>query len=67
VAGAACPIYAGVEINRKKGLAEVYPDYIEETISSYGRSGVHGFALSWDLLDAPEDNIRKVVDLIKSL
>jgi len=60
----ACPVYAGMEINRKKNLAEVYPDYIEETITAYAPTGVRGFALSWNLLDAPEENIAKVIDVI---
>ena len=64
IAASACPIYAGVEINRKKGLAEVYPDYIEESLQAYSRAGVHGFALSWDLLDAPEENIACVARLL---
>ena len=53
----ACPIYAGIEINRKKDIAEVYPPYIKETIRTYDRTGIHGFALSWNLLDAPEENV----------
>ena len=63
----ACPVFAGIEINRKKDLAEVYPDYIEETIRAYARARVQGLALSWDLLDAPEDNILKTAEEIKKI
>jgi hypothetical protein len=62
-ATSACPVYAGMEINRVKDLAEVYPDYIEETIKAYAQTGIRGIALSWNLLDAPEENISQVADL----
>ena len=63
-ASSACPVYAGMEINRKKDIAEVYPDYIEETIKAYAGTGIQGYALSWNLLDAPEENIAKAATLI---
>lgn len=59
----ACPVYAGVEINRKKGLAEVYPSYIEETLISYAQTGIRGFVLSWDLLSMPEENLVRAGEL----
>ena len=63
-AASSCPVYAGVEINRKKKIAEVYPGYIKETIDAFSRTGIRGFTLSWDLLDAPEENITAVADTI---
>ena len=63
-ASSACPVYAGMEINRKKDIAEIYPDYIEETIKAYSDTGIQGYALSWNLLDAPEENIAKAAELI---
>jgi len=63
----ACPVYAGVEINKIKDIAEVYPPYLEETIKAYGQTGIKGFALSWNLLDAPEENIAKVVEIIERI
>jgi len=62
-ASSPCPVYAGLEINRIKNLAEVEPDYIEETAKAYASSGVRGLVLSWDLLEAPEENIRRVIDV----
>ena len=61
----ACPVYAGIEINRKKDIADIYPDYIEETIMAFSGTGIVGFALSWNLLDAPEENIVKAAGIIK--
>jgi len=55
------PIYPGLEINRIKDIAEVSPSYIEETIEAYGQVGVKGFVLSWNLLDAPEENVDQIV------
>ena len=63
----ACPVYAGVEINRIKDIAEVHPPYLEETIMAYCQTGIKGFALSWNLLDAPEENIVKAAEIIERI
>jgi len=55
-----CPVYAGIEINRAEGIADVYPSYIEETVNAYAGTGIQGLALSWNILDTPEENIAKV-------
>jgi hypothetical protein len=60
-ATSACPVYAGIEINRVKDLADVYPSYIEETINAYTQTDIRGIALSWNLLDVPEENISQIV------
>ena len=57
------PVYPGVEINRAQKIAEVYPDYIEETIKAYAQSNVKGFVMSWNLLNAPQENIDRIVKL----
>ena len=67
VSSAACPIYAGVEINRKENVAEVYPPYIEETMTAYAGTGIRGFALSWDLLKAPGENIKQATETVKKM
>ena len=61
------PIYAGMEINRKKNLAEVYPDYIEDAITAYSGAGVRGIVLSWNLLDAPQENLVRVGEVIEGM
>ena len=63
----ACPVYAGVEINRIKDIAEVHPHYLEETNMAYGQTGIKSFALSWNLLDAPEENIAKAAEIIERI
>jgi hypothetical protein len=66
-AASACPVYAGIEINRVKDLAEIYPSYIEETMEAYSQTGISGFALSWNILDAPDENIDKAAEIINRL
>jgi len=59
------PVYPGLEINRAQKIAEVYPDYIEETIKAYALSGVKGFVMSWNLMNAPQENIDRLIKLFK--
>jgi len=66
-ASSACPVYAGVEINRIKDIAETNPSYLEETIKAYTETGIRGLALSWNLLDAPEENIEKAANIIERI
>jgi hypothetical protein len=56
-------IYPGVEINRAQRIAEVSPAYIEETINAYGQVDVKGFVLSWNLLNAPQENIEQIIKM----
>ena len=62
-----CPVYAGLEINHKENLAEAHPDYIEETMLAYESTGVQGFVLSWDLLDAPPLNIDAAANALEKI
>jgi hypothetical protein len=59
-----CNIYCGIEINRKVDIANVYPDYIEENLSKLDDSPIEGYVLSWDLVSAPNDNIKAVIDFL---
>jgi len=63
----ACPVYAGVEINRKENIADVKPEYIEETLPAYARTGIRGLVLSWDLISMPEENLKKVKEIMEKL
>ena len=55
-------VYPGVEFNRAQ-IAPVTPAYMEETIRAYAQTGVKGFVMSWNLLNAPQENIDQVVRL----
>ena len=59
-----CPVYAGIEINRVEEIAPADSAYIEETVNAYAQTGIQGLALSWNLLDMPEENICKVASII---
>ena len=63
-ASSGCPVYAGIEINKKE-IAETDPGYIEETIKSFLDTGIKGLALSWDLLDVPVENLDAVGRLFR--
>jgi len=56
------PIYPGVEINRDI-IASVTPAYIEETINAYAQTDMKGFVLSWNLLNAPQENIDQIIKM----
>ena len=61
------PVYPGLEINRAQKIAEVYPDYIEETIKAYSQSDIKGFVMSWNLLNAPQENIERMMKLFPAI
>ena len=61
------PVYPGVEINRSRRIAEVNPDYIEETIKAYAQTDMKGFVMSWNLLNAPQENVDRMVKLFPLL
>lgn len=56
------PVFPGIEINRAR-IAEVTPSYIEETINAYTEAGAQGFVLSWNLLNAPKENIEQIIKM----
>jgi len=56
------PVYPGVEFNRGQ-IAPVTPAYIGETIKAYAQTGVKGFVMSWNLLNAPQENIDQVIKI----
>lgn len=56
----ACLVQAGLEFNYEAGVAEVDPAYIEETMTAYATASEGGFVLSWNLLEAPDENIQAV-------
>ena len=59
------PVYPGVEFNRAR-IAPVTPSYIDETIKAYAQTGVKGFVMSWNLLNAPQENIDQVIRIFSN-
>lgn len=56
-----CAVYPGVEVNHIPHVAETTPAYVTETVGAYARAGEGGVVLSWNLLEAPEENWRCLV------
>lgn len=52
------PMYLGLETVSIKGMMEVTPANVEEVLAIGVEAGVQGFALSWDLLHTPVENVR---------
>lgn len=58
------PMYLSLETVSIKGLMEVTPTSVEEVLEIGAEAGVQGFALSWDLLHTPVENVRPLRMLI---
>jgi len=51
------PVYLGIETVRIPGVIEISPQHVEEIIDMCKEHEISGFALSWDLLHTPLDNL----------
>lgn len=54
------PVYCGIEVNRIEKVAEADGTYIREMLKGLEQAKIGGVVLAWDLLSAPEENIRAV-------
>lgn len=54
------PIYPGIEINRDGQISPVYPGDVEENLEVIQKSGLKGVVLAWNVMEAPEENLRAV-------
>jgi len=57
-------IYPGFEVNRIDNVAPVYPDYVSESMKLVEESGMKGAVISWDIMNAPEDNIGALINIL---
>lgn len=53
-----CRIYPGIEINRSGTIVNSTPEYLVESISRLIESGCDGAVLSWNIMQAPDENIE---------
>ena len=60
-----CPVEAGVEINRRPSVVDADPAYIRETLAAFSRTDANGYVLSWNLLEAPADNVDAVAGFLR--
>lgn len=56
------PVYCGIEVNQMESVVAATPEYIRENIKILGKADIAGFVLSWNLLSAPEENIKTVFE-----
>jgi len=57
-------IYPGIEVNRIDNIAPVYPDYVLQSMKLVEESGMQGAVISWDIMNAPEDNIGALIKVL---
>ena len=53
----ACPVYPGLEVNRIPRIADITPENIKRWVELLPED-TPGVVLSWNMLKAPEDNIK---------
>lgn len=53
----ACPVYPGLEINYRKDIAPTTPEYVKESLDAIMKHGGAGAVLSWNIMEAPLENI----------
>jgi len=58
-------IYPGFEVNRNDLVSPIYPLYVNESLEIMKESNMKGIVLSWDLNNAPEDNLEAVYEFIE--
>lgn len=50
-------LHFGFEVNRKAHIAPVDPHYVEDSVTLFCEAGAKGLSLSWDMMDAPQENL----------
>jgi hypothetical protein len=58
-------ILPGFEINKKEGIAPVLPADVKENLVLHKKRGVEGIILSWDIMEAPEENLLAVENFLQ--
>ena len=58
-------IYPGFEVNRNDIISPIYPHYVNESLQLMMDSNMKGTVLSWDLNNAPEDNLQAVYEFFE--
>lgn len=58
-------VYCGIEINRIDGVVPADPNYIKEYLEQLNHSDQDGYVLSWDLLSAPDENLKTVYQYLE--
>ena len=58
-----CKIYPGIEINRSGDIVNSTPEYLVESIGLLLQNDCDGAVLSWNIMQAPDENINALRSL----
>ncbi len=58
-------ILPGFEINKIESISPVLPADVTENLELYKNSGVEGIILSWDIMEAPEENLLAIESFLQ--
>ncbi len=61
MSGSGCEVFPGVEINYDSELVPTDPAYIRESMEVFRKAGAAGAVLSWNIMTAPEENLRAAI------
>ena len=59
-----CERYPGIEINYLEDIARTDADYVRESLSAVQESGFEGAALCWNVMEAPDEHIDAIAELL---
>lgn len=62
---APCAVYSGIDVNRIKGVVNADPKYITQTLDNMDQQGLQGLILSWDMLCAPDRNLKAIGNYLR--
>ena len=57
LSGYPCPVYPGIEVNYREGVAMTSVGYITESLDAVKRYRLPGAVLSWNVMEAPDDHL----------
>jgi hypothetical protein len=58
-------ILPGFEINNKENISTVFPADVIDNLEIYKNRGLEGIILSWDIMDAPEENLMAIENFMQ--
>lgn len=60
-------ILPGFEINHKDHISPVLPADVRENMELFTNRGLDGIILSWDIMEAPEENLLAIKDFLTTI
>ena len=59
-----CERYPGIEINYLEDIARTDADYVRESLAAVREFGFEGAALCWNVMEAPDEHIEAIAELV---